>query len=73
MFSGDVGDYRIVQAEDGSLEVYWDQSSDIRDKFLTELEKMASDRGFIMPAVDFYEYSFDRSRKLKRVESRRKR
>ena len=73
MFTGDVGDYRIVQTENGSLEVYWNQGNDMRDKFLSELKKMSEDRGFIIPAVEFYDYSFDRKKKLKRVESRRER
>ena len=73
MFTGDVGDYRIVQTENGSLEVYWNQGNDMRDKFMSELKKMSEDRGFIIPAVEFYDYSFDRKKKLKRVESRRER
>ena len=73
LFAGDVSDYRIVQTEDGSMEVYWNENDAMKDKFMTELKKMASDRGFDLPEVKFYTYSFDRSKKLKRVESRRKR
>ena len=73
LFSGDVSDYRIVQTEEGDLEVYWNEDNAMRDKFMTELNKMAEDRNFIMPQVSFSGYSFDRSKKLKRVESRRKR
>lgn len=73
LFSGDVSDYRIVQTEQGDLEVYWNEDDDMKDKFMTELNKMAEDREFIIPRVSFFAYSFDRSRKLKRVESRRKR
>ena len=73
LFAGDVSDYRIVQTEDGTMEVYWNEDDAMKDKFMTELAKMASDRGFDLPEVRFYTYSFDRSKKLKRVESRRKR
>ncbi len=73
LFSGDVSDYRIVQTEQGDLEVYWNEDDAMKDKFMTELKKMAEDREFIIPRVSFHGYSFDRSKKLKRVESRRKR
>lgn len=73
LFSGDVSDYRIVQTEQGDLEVYWNEDDTMKDKFMTELNKMAEDREFIIPRVSFFDYSFDRSKKLKRVESRRKR
>ena len=73
LFSGDVSDYRIVQTEQGDLEVYWNEDDTMKDKFMTELNKMAEDREFIIPRGTFFDYSFDRSKKLKRVESRRKR
>lgn len=73
LFSGDVRDYRIVQTEDGSLEVYWNEDDNMQSAFLNELQKMSEDRLFEMPAVSFYAYSFDRKNKLKRVESRRNR
>ena len=73
LFSGDVSDYRIVQTEQGDLEVYWNEDDAMKDKFMTELKKMADDRDFIIPRVSFHGYSFDRNKKLKRVESRRKR
>jgi putative adenylate-forming enzyme len=73
LFIGEVSDYRIVQEENGDITVYWNENDAMKDKFMTELNKMAEDRNFIMPHVSFSTYSFDRSRKLKRVESRRKR
>ena len=67
MFTGDVGDYRIVQTENGSLEVYWNQGNDMRDKFLSELKKMSEDRGFIIPAVEFYDYSLTAKRNQRKT------
>lgn len=73
LFIGEVSDYRIVQEENGDINVYWNENDAMKDKFMTELNKMAEDREFIIPHVSFNGYTFDRSRKLKRVESRRKR
>ncbi len=73
LFIGEVSDYRIVQEENGDINVYWNENESVKDKFMNELIKMAEDRNFIVPQVSFSAYSFDRSKKLKRVESRRKR
>ena len=73
LFIGEVSDYRIVQEENGDINVYWNENESMKDKFMNELIKMAEDRNFIVPQVSFSAYSFDRSKKLKRVESRRKR
>ena len=73
LFIGEVSDYRIVQEENGDINVYWNENESMKDTFMNELIKMAEDRNFIVPQVSFSAYSFDRSKKLKRVESRRKR
>lgn len=64
------GDYRIVQSGDGSIVVYSDLTDSGRRRVREEFEKLAEDRGFILPPLTFEAYSCEKGRKMKRIERR---
>ena len=68
LFAGDITDYRIVQEKDSSITVYADIDEELRSKVFKEFEKLSLDQGFILSRVRFKSYTFDKGRKLKRVE-----
>lgn len=68
LFAGNITDYRIVQQADGSITVYSDISDEMKDKVRKEFNALANDNGFVLPAFCFEAYSYDKNRKLKRVE-----
>ena len=43
-----------------------------KEAILAEFRKLATDREFSLPEIDFLEYTFDKKKKLKRVESNRR-
>lgn len=64
-------EYRIVQCPDRSIVVYADFDGEEQSLVLLELEKLAEDRGLLLPKVTFAPYCREEGRKLKRVERRR--
>ena len=68
LFAGNITDYRIVQEKDSSITVYADIGEELRSKVFKEFETLSLDQGFILPEVRFEFYTFDKGRKLKRVE-----
>ncbi len=64
-------DYRIVQEPEGGITVYADLDEDGRSKVKREFRRLAEDQGFVLPRLEFRPYSFERGRKMKRVERRR--
>ncbi|MDE5966054.1 MAG: hypothetical protein K2G89_04405 [Lachnospiraceae bacterium] len=72
LFSGEVENYRVLQTESGALEIYINESEKIQELIRQEFNRLAKDMKFQLPDISFFAYSYDRSKKLKRVESRRK-
>ena len=68
LFAGSITDYRIVQQENGSITVFADIDKNMKEKVYEEFQKLASDREFILPDIQFENYYYDKKRKLKRVE-----
>lgn len=68
LFSGEITDYRIQQMPDGSIQIFADIDDDRKTRVREEFEKMSIDKGFRLPPIRFNAYSYDKSRKLKRVE-----
>lgn len=68
LFAGNITDYRIVQQQDSSVTIYSDIDDDMKKRVSQEFEKLAHDNGFVMPESRFEKYSYDKTRKLKRVE-----
>ena len=60
-------DYRIVQ-ENGDITIYSDLTESEKDRVRKEFEKLAKDRGFILPKLTFTAYFWEKDRKMKRVE-----
>ena len=72
MFAGDIDNYRVVQNEDSSVTIYVDCDEALKEKVRKSFAELAKDMGFVLTSITFSSYSYDKSRKLKRVESLRK-
>ena len=72
LFSGNITDYRILQHEDGNITVFVDTDESMKTNVLEEFRKLSADKKFILPEIHFSKYAYDKTRKLKRVESLRK-
>ena len=68
LFAGNITDYRVVQMLDGSITVYTDIDESLQQKVREEFDKLAADMNFEVPPIQFAPYSYDKKRKLKRVE-----
>lgn len=68
LFAGNVTNYRVLQKEDNSITVFADMDEDLKEKVIVEFQKLAEDQQFVIPRIEFESYSYDSSRKLKRVE-----
>lgn len=69
MFSGDIDSYRVVQDENGNLNIYIDCNGELRQRIIDSFIALAEDNKFKLPTISFESYSYDKKRKLKRVES----
>lgn len=69
MFSGDIDSYRVVQDENGNLNIYVDCNRELRQRIIDSFIALAEDNKFKLPTISFESYSYDKKRKLKRVES----
>lgn len=65
-------EYRIVQKRDGNITVYADFGAEEKAQVLAEFQKLARDRHFVLPKIDFAPYYREIGKKLKRVERERK-
>lgn len=61
------GDYRIVQ-RNGGITVYSNLTELEKERTRAEFEKLAEDRGFVLPRLTFAAYFCERGGKMKRVE-----
>lgn len=61
------GDYRIVQENEG-ITIYSDLTEAEKARVRLEFEKLAKDRGFVLPELTFTAYFCEKGRKMKRVE-----
>lgn len=73
LFAGEVENYRVLQKETGEIQIYLDEDSDMQNRILEEFQHLAADRGFVLPKVQFDIYCYDKGKKLKRIESQRRR
>lgn len=65
----EVNNYRVVQIKKDEIVVYVDTRHDnCKNKIIKEFESLSKNLNFIMPIINFKNYSFDNSKKLKRVE-----
>lgn len=68
LFSGDITDYRIIQNSDGNILILCDAEGKMKQRIKDEFALLAKDQDFVLPEISFQSYSYDNSRKLKRVE-----
>lgn len=73
LFAGEVENYRVLQKETGELQIYLDGDTDMQSRIWEEIRRLSEDQGFIMPEIWFDGYHYDKGKKLKRVESQRRR
>ncbi len=71
--SRNFGDYRVVQQENGLIFVYADLTECEKQQVRKEFAKLAEDRAFILPDILFRPYTYERGRKMKRVEREQRR
>lgn len=64
-----IKEYRVVQVSKDRLELYLEfTGGNCKDDILSEIGELSRKLKFEMPMIIFKEYSFDNSKKLKRVE-----
>lgn len=61
-------EYRVVQNPDRSITVYADLSPAEKEAVRREFQKLAQDRGLVLPEVYFAPYDWEVGKKLKRVQ-----
>lgn len=67
----EVKNYRVVQIKKDEIIVYVDTGNeDCKNKIIKEFENLSENLNFSMPIINFKKYSFDNSKKLKRVEGK---
>ena len=69
LFAGDISEYRIVQNSETHITVYATLTDEQKQTLSHELNKLFYESWMYIPCVEFKDYSFDNSKKLKRVES----
>lgn len=69
MFSGDIDSYRVVQEENGDIKVFVDCDEELKQRIMDSFITLANDNNFKLPTISFEDYSYDKKKKLKRVES----
>lgn len=61
--------YKVVEENENEITIYLDgMNDDIKKEMITEFERLAQRMHFICPKINFKEYHFDFTRKMKRVE-----
>lgn len=66
--TGTVGNYRVVQWQNGTITVYADLNEQEKRRVQEEFTRLSEDQNFILPRIIFEAYSYERGRKMKRVE-----
>lgn len=66
-----IEEYRVVQETDGSLHVYGDLSEKGKKEAEKEFACLAEGMEFVLPQIVFKPYSWEKGRKMKRVERKR--
>ena len=68
LFADNVDEYRIVQQKDGNIIIYIDNNIEVKSKIINEFEKLAYEMKFKLPKIEFEKYTYNKTKKLKRVE-----
>lgn len=72
LFAGEIIEYRVVQTEEGLLQIYADLSEDMTKRVRQEFELMLHEHECKPVEISFFPYEVVKGVKLKRVESRYK-
>ena len=68
LFADNVDEYRIVQQKDGNIIIYINNDIEVKSKIINEFEKLAYEMKFKLPKIEFEKYTYNKTKKLKRVE-----
>ena len=68
LFADNVDEYRIVQQKDGNIIIYINNNIEVKSKIINEFEKLAYEMKFKLPKIEFEKYTYNKTKKLKRVE-----
>ncbi len=69
LFAGDINNYRCVQKTKDEIVIYIDRNKEMEEKIYCEFKKLSEQLNFELPKISFEAYSYDKKRKLKRVEA----
>lgn len=72
LFAGEITHYRVVQLEDGNIDIYANIEDCMKENVIKEFETMFKDHSCKPVELHFKDYEVEKGRKLKRVESLRK-
>ena len=68
LFAGDIEEYRVVQQENRDIIIYMNETLEMKEKIKIEFEKLAKQMNFELPHLKFVDYTYNKTKKLKRVE-----
>ena len=69
LFVENVGDYQVKQHSEKLVEVYLSRrDEDVETAILAQFQLLAQQKEFIVPQIQFSDYHWDTSRKLKRIQ-----
>jgi putative adenylate-forming enzyme len=71
LFAGEIMEYRILQKKDKDIIVYVDCSDALKAQISKEFLKLSQDQGFVLPKITYQAYSYNKDKKLKRIEVER--
>lgn len=70
LFAGDIEEYRVIQQENRDIIIYINETSKMEERIRIEFEKLAKEMNFELPYLKFMDYTYDRTKKLKRIEKK---
>lgn len=68
LFADDIDKYRVVQQGNEKIIIYLDINQNVQNKITKEFKKLANEMKFELPKIEFEEYSYNKAKKLKRIE-----
>lgn len=69
MFSGEIDNYRVVQNSDSTIQIFADCNENLKQNILKSFKDLSVEMNFVLPEISFSNYSYDKNKKLKRVEA----
>ena len=68
LFVENIQDYQVTQLADGSITIALSHRTESMEQAIAQFELLAQQKQFILPSIQFIDYQWDPTRKLKRVQ-----